>query len=146
MNEHSESGVRISYRLRNILELNGRSLESVDFSPKALSEVVELIDDDLRAKMADEEAFNREYRPTSSRSLRPVILIARLALEDQPYMALTKHALQSGERYFTHPSVLTEEAFPYWNSVAATDFQPQVHNLRSTNNMTSGVWLGISEK
>lgn len=145
MNEHAENGITISYRLRNILEINGRSLESADFSPAALGEIVTLIDTDLRDKMLEEEFFDRMYRPTTTRSLRPVVLIARLALEDQPYMALTRRALQSRNRHFTHPSILTEEAYPYWNSVALTNFQPQVHFVRSTDQISSGVWLGVSE-
>lgn len=145
MNDHAETSITISYRLRNILEINGRSLESADFSPAALGEIVTLIDTDLRDKILQEELFDREYRPTATRSLRPVILIARLALEDQPFMALTRRALQGRNRHFTHPSVLTEEAYPYWNSVALTNFQPQVHFVRSTDQTSSGVWLGVSE-
>jgi hypothetical protein len=137
---------QISFRLRNILEINGSSLETVDYSPDALGEIVELIDEDLREKMAEETIFDREYRPTATRFLRPVILIARMALEEQPYMALNRHALISRSRHFTHGSVLTLEALPYWNSVVRTNFQPQVHFIRSIDEMTSGVWLGVSEK
>ena len=146
MNENNEVGVRISFRLRNILELNGKSLESIDFSPVALTEVIELLEDDLRIKMAQEATHNREYRPSAQHYLRPVILIARLALENQPFLALTGRALQSRNNFFIHGSVLTEEAVPYWNGIALTRFQPQIHNLRSTNESTAGVWLGISEK
>ncbi|RWZ78806.1 MAG: hypothetical protein EOT05_03605 [Candidatus Microsaccharimonas sossegonensis] len=146
MNQYNNSHVNITYRLRNILELNGRSLESVDLTPAALANIITQIDAELSKKMIEEAAFNQEYRPTASRFIRPVVLIARLALEDQPFMALNRRALQSGERYFTHGSVLTEEALPYWNSVAGTGYQPQVHNLRSTDASTAGIWLGISEK
>ncbi|MDB5179555.1 MAG: hypothetical protein JWN12_187 [Candidatus Saccharibacteria bacterium] len=113
MNDGIVPEPQISFRLRNILEINGNSLETADYSPNAIGEIVELIDEDLREKMAEEAAFNREYRPTATRFLRPVILIARMALEEQPYMALNRHALISGSRHFTHGSVLTLEALPY---------------------------------
>lgn len=145
MNEH-QFDVNVSFRLNNILEFNGRPLETPKYTPDELGEVVNLIDKDLKRHFTTLEKFDDEYRPTSSRFLRPVILIARLALIDQPYNALTKNALISGQQHITHPSLLTKEALLYWNSIEATEFQPQVHILAGIDNESSGIWLGITER
>ena len=128
----------VTFGLRHILQLNGRPIDSVDISPKQLEVTLEEIDTALQVKFHELEL--------SAERLRPVILLTRLALYDQPYMALTQNALISGEHFFTHASILTEEALPYWHVTAATKYQPQIHNLRSVSNDTAGVWLGISQR
>jgi len=143
--EHIPEAV-VTFGLRNILLVNNRSFESADLVPNNIEEIVECVDDDLQRQFTLLEQQDRIWREQQSSHLRPTILIARLALYDQPYMALTRKALISGHNFFTHGSVLTEEALPYWNSASATSYQPEVHHLRGTNSTTSGVWLGISPK
>lgn len=144
MNEY-QFDVNVSFRLNNILELNGHQIETPDLSPDALKALIHDVGDDLKLHLTELEQFDHEYRPTSSRSIRPVILIARLALFDQSYNALTKHALTSRQRHFNTSNALTPEAFTYWNSIDSTQYSPQVHVLHGSDNDTSGVWLGISE-
>jgi len=144
MNEHQKS-FDVSFRLKNILELNGRQIESADQDPDAFKPLIEYISDDIKLYMTELEQFDEAYRPTSSRSIRPVVLVARLALIDQQLFALNQHALISKQRHFTHPNVLTEHAFAYWNSINKERFQPQVHVLEGTDTKSSGVWLGVSE-
>ena len=136
----------VTFGLRNILLVNNRSFETPDILPDNIQEIIECVDDDLQRQFAIIEAQDSVWRERQPSRLRPTILIARLALYDQPLMALTRNALLSGHNFFTHGSVLTEEALPYWNSTLATPYQPEVHNLRGTNAATSGVWLGISPK
>lgn len=145
MNE-KQFNLSVGFRLNNILEVNEHQLETPDLTPAALTDILRYINDDIKAHLNDIERFDTEYRPTSSRFLRPVILVARLALFDQKYNALTQNALISRQRHITHPSLLTEEAFEYWNSVDKESYQPQVHVLHGSDKDSSGVWLGISEK
>ena len=144
MKEH-QFDLNVSFSLNNILEINKQHLETADLTPDALKSIVSAVDKDIRDQFALLEAFDATYRPTSSRFLRPVILIARLALIDQPSNALTQQALISNQRHITHPSLLTLEAFEYWNSIDTQQYQPQVHVLGGTNRTSSGVWLGVSE-
>ncbi|HEY8886306.1 MAG TPA: hypothetical protein VIM31_02265 [Candidatus Microsaccharimonas sp.] len=145
MNEH-QFDLNVSFRLNNILEINNHHLETADLTPVALGDIVSYVDDDIKQHLSDLENFDTQYRPTSSRFLRPVILVARLALFDQQYDALTNKTLISGQRHITHASLLTEEAFEYWNSIDKDEYQPQVHVLSGTDKASSGVWLGISER
>jgi len=146
MNKENRFNGEVSYLHRNILQIDNRSLETVDMLPEDLEEIIELFGDDFRLHMPEITAHNEQDRPTTSRFLRPVILIARLALINQPYNALTRQALISRQRHIVHDALLTDEALPYWMSVARTDFQPQVHVLEGHVPAISGVWLGISEK
>jgi len=135
----------ITFGLRNILMVNNRAFEAPDLLPDNIKEIVECVDDDLQRQFSIIEAQDSLWREHEASRLRPTILIARLALYSQPSIALTRNALISGHSFFTHGSVLTEEALPYWTSALATPYQPEIHNLRGTNT-TSGVWLGISPK
>jgi len=142
--EH-QFNLNVTFRLDNILKLNGRQIETADLTPDALKVVIQRVDDDLKLHFAALEAFDRDYSLVASRFIRPVIHIARLALLDQQYDALKPQALLSHQRHITHPNLLTEEAFAYWNSIDKTEYQPQVHVLSGTDRQSSGVWLGISE-
>ena len=144
MNEHQYE-LDVSFRLKNILELDGRQIESVDLSPDALRALVTDVDSDIKQHLGEIAQFDHEYRPTSSRFLRPVVLVARLALFDQQYNALTQKALISRQRHFISPEYLTEDATPYWFSVKGAGYQPQAHVVSGPDKDSSGVWLGISE-
>jgi len=136
----------VTFGLRNILLVNNRSFETPDILPDNLVEIVECVDDELQHQFAVLEAQDNIWRERQPSRIRPAILIARLALYDQPLMALTAEAINSRHHFFTEGKYLTEEALPYWNSALRTPYQPEVHNLRGTNAATSGVWLGISPK
>jgi len=136
----------VTFRHRNILQIDGRTIETPDIFPHELQEVVDLIDDQLRLHMPEIASEEQVYRPTESRFLRPVILIARLALIDQPYNALTQQALISKQRHIVHSALLTDEALPYWTAVERTQFNPQAHVIEGAPKDFSGVWLGVSEK
>ncbi|MBC7459450.1 hypothetical protein H7200_01915 [Candidatus Saccharibacteria bacterium] len=143
MNPHTNP--EVSFTLQNILQINGRIIESVDTTPYALSETITSIEPELTLQMEKLRVYNESIRPSQPMRLRPVILIARLALFDQPYNALTQQALRSRQHHFTHASALTEEAFVYWNEVKNLEYHPYVSHLASTEE-TTGVWLGIFEK
>jgi hypothetical protein len=135
----------ISFTLQNILQINGRIIESVDTTPNALSETISELEPELTLQMERLRIYNETIRPSQPMRLRPIILVARLALFDQPYNALTQQALRSRQHHFTHASALTEEAFGYWNEIKNLKYNPYVSHLASTEE-TTGVWLGIFEK
>ena len=137
--------VAIGFELRHILVLNKRIIESVDIDPDSIHDIIEYTQPKLTAQFDILDSHNDKWRPTQSLQRHSTILIARLALYDQQIMALTQPALMSKQDSFTDASALTQAALPYWDSAAATNYQPEVHVLRS-NRATSGVWLGISQK
>ena len=145
MNEH-KFDVDVSFRLQNILELNKRSIDTVDLKPSELEEIIDLVGDELQVRFGELRAFDETYRSSSQGSAPPVILIARMALLDQPYTALSRNALIGGVDHGVHENVLSDDALPYWDSVDRDIYDPQVHSLRGTDEASSGIWLGISEK
>ena len=134
----------VSFHSGNILHVNGRTIETADHTPDELRALIAAVSLDICIELERLEHQDRAYRPAHSPVLRPVVLVARLALGGQEYEALSHHALASRQHYFTHPDQLTAEAFPYWNSIDTKTFQPQAHVVKGANNKNSGVWLGVN--
>lgn len=144
MNEHGFD-VNVSFRLNNIMELNGRSLEAPDLAEGELGATVKSVDTDIRRHFDEVDAFDQEFRPTSARSLRPVVLVARLALAEQKFLVLTPQAIHSKHHSFTHDSVLTSETLHYWTELKQAGFQPHVQTLGGVKSEDYGIWIGVSD-
>lgn len=134
----------VSFHSGNILHVNGRTIETPDHTPEELRSLISSVSLDICIELERLEHQDRAYRPANSLILRPVVLIARLALGGQEYEALSQHALASRQHHFTHPDQLTAEAFPYWNSIDTETFQPQAHVIKGISASLSGVWLGVN--
>jgi hypothetical protein len=134
----------VSFRFGNILLLNGKQIETPDHTPEDLRAQLAAVSLDICVELERLEHHDREYRPTSSRFLRPIVLVARLALTGQEDKALSRNALHSRQHHITHPDLLTAEAFTYWNSIDTETFQPQAHVIKGVDKDSAGVWLGVN--
>ncbi|MDB5160315.1 MAG: hypothetical protein JWO99_578 [Candidatus Saccharibacteria bacterium] len=134
----------ISFKPTSLLRVDGEIIEAETISASELHDFVIASTDTISSYV---ESFHRHnllkaHKPELKE--RMVIHTARLALHEFDRSVITALNQQDVDTINTSPRILTPEAREYWDAVAATSFQPEIH-IRGVRALegTSGVWLSL---
>ena len=131
----------ITFERNNILHLNGRILETDDWTPPALGSFVEEYAETLRTQL-----FFMQHQAVQELDrhliLKPAILLARFANLSSIGDVLTFNAIRKPTVMHSVKD-LRAEYMPYWNGVKGMGFTPFTQRVHHSEPAASGIWLGL---